>query len=125
MLIMDGQDQCLNNKRIFTQNSSYYQKCVLVSPSGTSTSHWNLMAWIFFQHLKTNFSYQSYTDGHRMNIYALTIYIIHGPFDDIMLNHNLWLDVGCDFIDGTKAILVVNVDCNYFIIANWNYKLTV
>jgi hypothetical protein len=70
----------------------------------------------FFQHLKTNFSYKCYMDGHRMNIYMLSIYIIHGPFGDIMLNHNLWLDVGCDFIDGIKAILVVNVDCNYFIV---------
>jgi len=72
----------------------------------------------FFQHLKTNFSYKCYEDGQRMNINTLTIYIIYGPFGDIMLNHNLQLDVGCDFTNGTKAILIVNVDCNYFILAN-------
>ncbi len=53
-----------------------------------------------------------------MNINTLTIYIIHGSFRDIMLNHNLQLDVGCNFTNGTKSILIVNVDPNYIIIAN-------
>ncbi len=35
-------------------------------------------------------------DGQRMNMYMLTIYIIHGPFDDVMLNHDLSLNVGCN-----------------------------
>jgi hypothetical protein len=42
-----------------------------------------------------------------MNMYMLTIYIIHGPFGGVMLSHDLQLDVGCDFNYGTKAILVV------------------
>ncbi len=46
------------------------------------------------------------------------VYIIHGPFGDIMTCHDLWLDAQCDFTYATKAILVVNVSCNYFIIAN-------
>jgi hypothetical protein len=36
----------------------------------------------------------------------------------------LWLDVGCDFIYVTKAFLVVNIDCNCFIVTNWSCKLT-
>ncbi len=64
------------------------------------------------------FNYKSYTDGQRMNMYMLIVYIIHGPFGDVMLSHDLWLDVGCNFTYVTKAILVVNVGCNYFIIAN-------
>jgi hypothetical protein len=56
-----------------------------------------------------------------MNMYML--YIIHGPFGDVMLSHDLWLDVGCDFTYATKAILVVNVGCNCFIVANWNWIL--
>jgi len=62
-------------------------------------------------------------DDQMMNIYTLTIYIIHGPFCDIMLNHDFWPDVGCDFIYVINVILVVNVGCNYFIATNWNCKL--
>jgi hypothetical protein len=53
---------------------------------------------------KINFSCKSYMDGQRMNIYIFTIYIIHGPFGDIILNHDLQLDVGCDFAYVIKAI---------------------
>ncbi len=70
---------------------------------------------------KTSFSCKCYTDGQRMK---LIVYIIHGPFGDIMPNYNLQLDVGCDFAYATKTILVVNVDYNYFIVANWSCKLT-
>jgi hypothetical protein len=38
---------------------------------------------------KTNFSYKCYTNGQRMNMYTLIVYIIHGPFGDVMLNHDL------------------------------------
>jgi len=60
-----------------------------------------------------------------MNIYTLTIYIIHGPFGDVMLSHDLRLDVGCDFNYATKAILVVNVAYNCFIIASWHFYSSV
>jgi hypothetical protein len=73
---------------------------------------------------KTRFSCKCYTNGQRVNMYMLTIYIIHGPFDDVMLNHDLWLDVGWNFTYATKTILVVNVGCNCFIILNWSRKLT-
>jgi hypothetical protein len=63
-------------------------------------------------------SYKCYTDGQKMNMYMLTMYIIHGPFGYVMLNHDLWLNVGCDFIYVIKAILVVNIDCNCFIVTN-------
>jgi hypothetical protein len=66
---------------------------------------------------KTRFSCKCYTDGYKMNMYTLTIYIIHGPFGDVMLSHDLQLDVGCDFTYAIKAILVVNVAYNCFIIA--------
>jgi hypothetical protein len=56
-----------------------------------------------------------------MNMYTLFIYIIHGPFGDVMLSYDLWLNVGCDFTYATKAILVVNVGCNYFIVTNWHF----
>jgi hypothetical protein len=47
MFIMDGQDQTLNNKIIFIQNLHNATWWILVSSSGTITSHWNLRAWIF------------------------------------------------------------------------------
>jgi hypothetical protein len=51
-----------------------------------------------------------------MNMYTLTISIIHGPFGDIMLSHDLQLDVGCNFTYVTsKTILVGNVACNCFL----------
>jgi hypothetical protein len=59
-----------------------------------------------------------------MNMYMLTIYIIHGPFDNIMLSHDLQLNVGCNFTYAIKAILIVNIGCNCFIVTNWSYKLT-
>ncbi len=46
-------------------------------------------------------------DGQRMNMY-----IIHGSFGDIVLSHDLQLNVGCDFIYAIKTILVINVGCN-------------
>ncbi len=63
--------------------------------------------WIFDNcknSYKKNFSYKCYTDGHKMNMYTLTIYIIYGPFGDIMLSHDLQLYVGCNFTYATKAI---------------------
>ncbi len=42
---------------------------------------------------------------------------------DVMLSHDLWLDVGCNFTYAIQAILVVNVGCNFFMIVNWNHKL--
>jgi hypothetical protein len=44
---MDSQDQCLNNKRIFTKNSSYYHMVDFGIAKWHITNHWNLMAWIF------------------------------------------------------------------------------
>jgi hypothetical protein len=38
---------------------------------------------------KTSFIWKCYMDGQRMNMYMLIIYIIHGPFGDIMLSHDL------------------------------------
>jgi hypothetical protein len=35
-----------------------------------------------------------YTNGQRMNMYMLTVYIIHGPFGAIMMSHDLRLNVG-------------------------------
>jgi hypothetical protein len=51
-------------------------------------------------------------------MYMLTIYIIHGPFDNIMLSHDLQLNVGCNFTYAIKAILIVNIGCNCFIVTN-------
>jgi hypothetical protein len=70
---------------------------------------------------KTSFSCKCNMDGQRMK---LIVYIIHGPFGDNMLSYNLWLVVGCDFTYATKTNLVINVDYNYFIVTNWNHKLT-
>ncbi len=64
-----------------------------------------------------------YMNGQRMKVYMLTIYIIHVECDDIMLNHNLQLDVACDFAYATNGILVVHVGCNLFLVANYNPKL--
>ncbi len=69
---------------------------------------------------KIKLSYNCYTYGQRMNMYTLIVYI-HGPFDDVILSYDLQSDVGCDFTYVTKAILVVNVDYNYFIQANLHF----
>jgi hypothetical protein len=70
------------------------------------------------------FNCKCYTNGQRMNMHMLIIYIIHGLFGDVMLSHDLWPNVGCDFTYVIKTILVVNVSCNYFIVANWSHNLT-
>jgi hypothetical protein len=68
-------------------------------------------------------SCKCYMDGQRMNMYTFPIYIIHGPFDNIMLSHDLQCNyVGCDFIYAIKTILIVNVGCNYFILTNWHFS---
>ncbi len=72
---------------------------------------------------KTKFSYKWYMNG-QMNMYTLIVYIIHGPFGDVALNHDLWLDVECDFTYAIKSILVINVGCKWLIVANWNCKMT-
>jgi hypothetical protein len=64
---------------------------------------------------KTKPSCKSYMNGQRMNMYMLTIYIIHSPFGEVMLSHYLQLHVECNFMYATKAILVVNVGSNCFI----------
>jgi hypothetical protein len=71
---------------------------------------------------KIELSCKCYMDGQKMNMYTLTIFIIHGPFSDVMLNHNLWLDVRCNFTYVTKRILVVNVGCIYLMVTNWHYS---
>jgi hypothetical protein len=72
---------------------------------------------------KTRFNYKYYMDNQRMIVYMLTVYIIHGAFGDIMLSHDLWLNVWCDFTYTTKSVLIVNVGCIYFLVANQNCKL--
>jgi hypothetical protein len=54
----------------------------------------------------------------KMTMYMLIVYIIHGAFGDVMLSHDLQLHVGYDFTYTTKAILIVNVSCIYFIVTN-------
>jgi len=51
--------------------------------------------------------------------------IIHGSFDDVMLSHDLWVNVGCDFTYVIKAILVVNVGYKCFIVANRHFSFHV
>jgi hypothetical protein len=73
---------------------------------------------------KTRLNCKCYKDSQKMNMYILTIYIIHSPFNDVMLSHDLQLNVKCNFIYATKTILVVNVDCKRLIVINWNHNLT-
>jgi len=58
-----------------------------------------------------------------MKMYMLTIYIICVEHDDMMLNHHLWLDVAYNFTYAINGILVVYVDCNLCLIANYSRKL--
>jgi hypothetical protein len=58
------------------------------------------MWYIMFEYLivvkiisKTRLSCNYYTNGQRMN----NVYIIHGSFGDIVLSHDLPLNVGCNF----------------------------
>jgi hypothetical protein len=67
---------------------------------------------------KTRLNCKCYKDSQKMNMYILTIYIIHSPFNDVMLSHDLQLNVKCNFIYATKTILVVNVDCKRLIVIN-------
>jgi hypothetical protein len=62
-------------------------------------------------------------DNQKMNIYTLIAYIIHSPFGDTMLLHDLWLDIEYNLMYATNVILVVKVSCNCFITTNWNHKL--
>ncbi len=55
-------------------------------------------------------------------MYMLTVYIIYVEYFNIMVNHHLRLNVGCDFTYATNRFLVVNVHCNLFIVANYNRK---
>jgi hypothetical protein len=58
-----------------------------------------------------------------MIIYMLNIYFIHGKCVDIMLSHDLKLKVQFDFIYVTKGFCNYKVDCNYFLITNYNMKI--
>jgi hypothetical protein len=73
---------------------------------------------------KTRLSCKCYINGQRINMYTLTVYIIHGPFGDIMPSQDLQPNIGCNFTYATKTILVVNVHCDCFIDTNWSHKLT-
>jgi hypothetical protein len=42
-----------------------------------------------------------------MRVYILIVHITHVECDDIMLNHNLQLDVACDLSYATNKILIV------------------
>jgi hypothetical protein len=64
-----------------------------------------------------------YTNGQRMKVYILTVYIIHVECDDIMLSHHLWLDVTCDFAYASNGILIVQVSYNLFLVTNFNHKI--
>jgi hypothetical protein len=64
---------------------------------------------------KTRFSCKRYMGGQRMNTYTLIVLIIHGPFGDVMLSHDLQLNVRCEFTYVTKTILVVHVGCNFLV----------
>jgi hypothetical protein len=63
-----------------------------------------------------------HTNGQWMKVYMLTIYIIHVECDDIMLSRHLWLDVAYNFTYAINGILVVYVDCNLCLIANYSRK---
>jgi hypothetical protein len=76
--------------------------------------------------VKTRPSCKCYMNVQRMNMYCLTIYILHSPFGEVMLNHDLQLHVECNFMYAIKAILLVNVGSNCFImqikVANWHFS---
>jgi len=42
---------------------------------------------------KIKLTCKCYTNGEKMNMYMLTIYIIHGPFGYVMMSHILQLNV--------------------------------
>ncbi len=63
---------------------------------------WQIM-WIF-NSCKTRLNCKCYMDGQRMNMYMMIVYIIHCPFGDVILSHDLQLDVECDFNYATKII---------------------
>jgi hypothetical protein len=68
-------------------------------------------------------------DSYKNNIYLQMlynwskdehVYIIHGPFGDVMMSHDLWVDVKCDFTYATKAIFGFKCWLQLF----YNHKLT-
>ncbi len=62
-------------------------------------------------------------NGQSMNVYMLTVYIIHVECDDIMLRHHLQLYVACNFTYTTNGILVIHVGFYLFLVGNYSYKL--
>jgi hypothetical protein len=63
-------------------------------------------------------SCKCYMNSQKLNMYMLIVYIIHSAFGDVMLNHNLQLNVRCNFNYVIKANLVVNINYKCFIVAN-------
>jgi hypothetical protein len=79
---------------------------------------WN---YINLKHVANNvWIFDNCNYGQRMNMYMLTIYIIHGPFGDIMLSHDLWwLNVGCDFSYAIKN----HFSCKCYLQLFYSHKL--
>ncbi len=60
-----------------------------------------------------------------MEVYTLTIYFIHEKCVDITMSYHLLLKVQCDFIYAIMKLFSWKLFCNYFLITNWNCKLTI
>jgi hypothetical protein len=56
-------------------------------------------------------NYKLHMNGQHMNLYILIIYIIHMKCVNIIMNHHLQLDVGCNFTD---AFLITNVNYDIY-----------
>ncbi len=63
-------------------------------------------------------------NGQWMKSYMLNVYIIHVECADIVMNHHLWLNVGCNFTYVINGIQLHVLICNFFIVVNYNCKLT-
>jgi len=60
---------------------------------------------------KTRPTCKCYMDGQKPNMYMLIVYILHVPFGDVVLNHDLQLDVGSkSFIIETNVFLLMKTN---------------
>jgi hypothetical protein len=112
---------------LFTYLPTYLHKLKLIIKkyhvANFNYAKWQYVSGLYFN-CKNGIGYKLHINDQWMKPYMLTIYIIHVECVNVMANHHLWLDVGCDFIYAINEILIIYVDCNLFIITNYSHKLT-
>ncbi len=113
---------------IYINWNFYFKKCHVIYFDDTN---WQILItlgdskWVdYILIAKMGISCKLHMNGEWMKSYMLTIYIIHMECVDIMANHQLQLNIECNFIYANNGFLIACVDYNFFIFANYNHKCT-